>query len=161
MKVALVHDWLTGMRGGEKVLERFAAMFPAAPIYTLVHEPGAVSEVLERHEIRTSFIQHLPARHAYRWYLPLFPLAVRGLDLTEYDLVLSSSHCAVKAVRTPARRSPSVLLPHPDALRMGSVRRVLLAPARGVGQAPAHSSNDGGPAAMGPPHGAASRRLHG
>lgn len=100
MKVALVHDWLTGMRGGEKVLERFGAMFPVAPIYTLVHEPGAVSEALERHEIRTSFLQNFPARQAYRWYLPLFPLAVRGLDLTEYDLVLSSSHCAVKAVRT-------------------------------------------------------------
>ena len=100
MKVALVHDWLTGMRGGEKVLERFAALFPRAPIYTLVHEPGAVSAALERHEIRTSFIQRLPARHAYRSYLPLFPLAVRGLDLTEYDLVISSSHCAVKAVRT-------------------------------------------------------------
>jgi len=100
MKVALVHDWLTGMRGGEKVLERFAALFPDAPIFTLVHEPGAVSDALERHEIHTSFIQGFPARHAYRWYLPLFPLAVRGLDLTEYDLVLSSSHCAVKAVRT-------------------------------------------------------------
>lgn len=100
MKVALVHDWLTGMRGGEKVLERFAALFPDAPIYTLVHEPGAVSKALESHEIRTSFIQNFPARHAYRWYLPLFPLAVRGLDMTQYDLVLSSSHCAVKAVRT-------------------------------------------------------------
>lgn len=100
MRVALVHDWLTGMRGGEKVLERFAALFPNAPIYTLVHEPGEVSEALERHQINTSFIQGLPARHAYRWYLPLFPLAVRCMDLREYDLVLSSSHCAVKAVRT-------------------------------------------------------------
>lgn len=100
MKIALVHDWLTGMRGGEKVLERFAALFPDAPIYTLVHEAGSVSASLEAHEIRTSFLQRLPARHAYRWYLPLFPLAVRSLDLSEYDVVLSSSHCAVKAVRT-------------------------------------------------------------
>ncbi len=100
MKVALVHDWLTGMRGGEKVLERLCARFPDAPIYTLVHEPGSVSDVIEAHDIRTSFVQNMPARHAYRWYLPLFPLAVRGLDLGEFDLVISSSHCAVKAVRT-------------------------------------------------------------
>jgi glycosyltransferase involved in cell wall biosynthesis len=100
MKVALVHDWLTGMRGGEKVLERLAARYPAAPIYTLIHEPGSVSPALEQHVIHTSFVQSMPARHAYRWYLPLFPLAVRSLDLRDYDLVLSSSHCAVKAVRT-------------------------------------------------------------
>ena len=100
MKVALVHDWLTGMRGGEKVLERLALMFPDAPIFTLIHEPGSVSTTIESHAIRTSFIQNMPARHAYRWYLPLFPLAVRGLDLSEFDLVISSSHCAVKAVRT-------------------------------------------------------------
>lgn len=100
MKVALVHDWLTGMRGGEKVLERLALMFPDAPIYTLIHEPGSVSAAIESHPIRTSFIQNMPARHAYRWYLPLFPLAVRGLDLSPFDLVISTSHCAVKAVRT-------------------------------------------------------------
>jgi glycosyltransferase involved in cell wall biosynthesis len=103
MKVALVHDWLTGMRGGEKVLERFALMYPEAPIYTLIHEPGSVSSELESHRIETSFVQRLPARRqAYRWYLPLFPAAVRGLDLSDVHLVLSSSHCAVKAVRTRA-----------------------------------------------------------
>ena len=97
MKTALVHDWLTGMRGGEKVLERLAMMFPDAPIYTLFHHPESVSRALEQHPIHTSFLQAFPARQSYRWYLPLYPLAMRSLDLTEFDLVISSSHCAAKA----------------------------------------------------------------
>ena len=100
MNTAIVHDWLTGMRGGEKVLEAIADLYPGAPIYTLVHVPGSVSAALERHPIRTSFVQHLPrAGRWYRHYLPLFPAAVRSFDLDRYDLVISSSHCAVKAVR--------------------------------------------------------------
>ncbi|MCL4839787.1 MAG: glycosyltransferase family 4 protein, partial [Thermoanaerobaculia bacterium] len=72
-RVALVHDWLTGMRGGEKVLERIAAEFPGAPIHTLFHFPGTVSAALEAHPIRTSFLQRAPGleRH-YRHFLPLF-----------------------------------------------------------------------------------------
>lgn len=100
MRTALVHDWLTGMRGGEKVLERLAAMFSEAPIYTLFHHPGSVSAALEQHPIRTSFLQRLPIRQSYRWYLPLYPLAMRSLDLSEFDLVVSSSHCAAKAAIT-------------------------------------------------------------
>ena len=60
MRVALVHDWLTGMRGGEKCLEVFCELFPEAPLYTLVHRRGSVSETIERHEIRTSFLQRAP-----------------------------------------------------------------------------------------------------
>lgn len=101
MKVALVHDWLTGMRGGEKVLEELAGMYPRAAIHTIVHEPGSVSTMLESRRIHTSFIQKMPARDAYRWYLPLFPAAVRGLDPGAVDLVFSSSHCAVKAISAP------------------------------------------------------------
>lgn len=85
------------MRGGEKVLERLATMFPDAPIYTLFHHPNSVSAALERHPIRTSFLQRLPIRQSYRWYLPLYPMAIRSLDLSEFDLVVSSSHCAAKA----------------------------------------------------------------
>src|SRR5512144_884922 len=59
-RVAIVHDWLTGMRGGEKVLEAICALFPSAPIYTLVHVPGSVSRVIESHPIRTSIAQWLP-----------------------------------------------------------------------------------------------------
>ena len=101
-RVALVHDWLTGMRGGEKVLEAICGLFPEAPIYTLVHVKGSVSPAIERHRIVTSWVQRLPrADRWYRHYLPLFPAAVEGFDLDGYDLVISSSHCAVKSVITP------------------------------------------------------------
>ncbi len=99
MRVALAHDWLTGMRGGEKVLEAFCEMYPDADLFTLLHVPGSVAPSIERHRIRTSFVQWLPASATrYRWYLPFFPAAVEQFDLDGYDLVISSSHCAVKAV---------------------------------------------------------------
>lgn len=104
MKVALVHDWLTGMRGGEKVLEGLCELYPAADIFTLLHVRGSVSPVIESHRIETSFVQWLPfARAKYRSYLPLFPLAVEQFDLDGYDLVISSSHCAAKAAIAPGR----------------------------------------------------------
>ena len=103
-RVALVHDWLTGMRGGERCLEVACELFPDAPLYTLLHVPGSVSPVIERRRIVTSFIQRLPDAPArYRHYLPLFPAAVHGFDLSGYDLVISLSHCVAKAVRRPAR----------------------------------------------------------
>ncbi|HJM82376.1 MAG TPA: glycosyltransferase [Nitrospinota bacterium] len=100
MKVALVHDWLTGMRGGEKVLEVFCEMYPKADIFTLVHIPNSVSEVIESHQIYTSFLQKMPdISRKYRWYLPLMPLAIESFILHDYDLVLSSSHCVAKGVK--------------------------------------------------------------
>jgi glycosyltransferase involved in cell wall biosynthesis len=99
VNVALVHDWLTGMRGGEKVLATLCELYPDADIFTLVHAPGSVAPLIERHRITTSFIQRLPlARTQYRRYLPLFPAAIEQFDLDAYDLVVSSSHCAAKAV---------------------------------------------------------------
>jgi glycosyltransferase involved in cell wall biosynthesis len=100
VKVALVHDWLTGMRGGEKVLLSLARLFPGAPIYTLLHVRGSVAREIEERVAGTSFVQRLPgaARH-YRSYLPLFPAAVASLELSAFDLVISSSHCAAKGVR--------------------------------------------------------------
>lgn len=99
MSTALVHDWLTGMRGGERVLESLCELYPDADIFTLYHRRGSVSAGIERHSITTSFVQRLPlARSYYRHYLPLFPLAVERLDLHAYDLVISSSHCAAKSV---------------------------------------------------------------
>ena len=96
-RVALVHDWLTGMRGGEKVLEALLSLFPGAPIYTLFHVPGSVSEAIERHPIHTSFLQRAPfLERRYRSYLPLFPAAVEDLDLSGFDLVVSTSHCVAK-----------------------------------------------------------------
>ena len=103
MSVAIVHDWLTGMRGGEKVLEALCEIYPDADIFTLVHVPGSVSPAIERHRITTSFIQQLPdAEHKYRRYLPLFPAAVKRLDLSGHEFVISSSHCAAKAAMAPA-----------------------------------------------------------
>jgi glycosyltransferase involved in cell wall biosynthesis len=103
MRVALVHDWLTGMRGGERVLESLLDLFPAADIFTLVHVPGSVVPAIEARPIRTSFIQGLPgAPRRFRQYLPLFPLAVRRFDLRGYDLVLATSHCVAVGARAPS-----------------------------------------------------------
>ncbi len=108
MRVALVHDWLTGMRGGESVLEFLCKRYPDAPIFTLVHVPGSVTSTIESHPIVTSFIQRLPfSKRKYRSYLPFFPRAIEGLDLSGYDLILSSSHCAAKGV-----------IPRPGALHL-------------------------------------------
>ncbi len=101
-RVALVHDWLTGMRGGEKVLEAIAELYPGAPIFTLVHVPGSVSAALESHRIVPSVVNRLPASFSrYREYLPLFPTVIEQFDLDEFDLVISTSHCAAKSVVVP------------------------------------------------------------
>lgn len=101
-RIALVHDWLTGMRGGEKALEVICERFPEAELFTLVHLRGSVSPVIERRPIHTSFVQHLPGvRRFYRHYLPLFPTAVEQFDFDRFDLVLSISHCAVKSIIRP------------------------------------------------------------
>ena len=98
-RVAIVHDWLTGMRGGEKVLEAICELYPHADIYTLVHVQGSVSERIESHRIRCSAVQRFPgAGRLYRQYLPFFPMMVETFDLDRYDLVISSSHCAAKSV---------------------------------------------------------------
>ena len=100
MKIAIIHDWLTGMRGGEKCLEVLCKLYPSADIFTLLHIPGKVSPVIESHRIHTSFIQNLPfAESKYRYYLPLMPSAIEAFDLKVYDLILSSSHCVAKSVK--------------------------------------------------------------
>jgi glycosyltransferase involved in cell wall biosynthesis len=98
-RVVLVHDWLTGMRGGEKCLEVACRRWPDAPLYTLLHKPGSVSPAIERRPVRTSFLQRLPGvDRYYRYLLPLMPLAVRR-QLPPADLVVSFSHCVAKAVQ--------------------------------------------------------------
>lgn len=99
-KVALVHDWLTGMRGGEKVLLSLLRLYPDAPIHTLLHVQGSVAPEIEARPIHTTFVQRLPGvARRYRHYLPLFPSAVESMDLSGYDLVISTSHCVVKGVK--------------------------------------------------------------
>ena len=104
-RVALVHDWLNGMRGGEKCLEIFCELFPQADLFTLFHEKGSISSRIESMPINTSFIQNLPfnLRRRYPYYLPVFPFAMERFDLKDYDLVLSSSHCVAKGVRHDRR----------------------------------------------------------
>jgi glycosyltransferase involved in cell wall biosynthesis len=102
LKVALVHDWLTGMRGGEKVLDAICELFPGAPLYTFLHVRGSVSARIESRTIVSSLAQALPrAARFYRHFLPLYPGLVEAFDLDAYDLVISSSHCAAKSVVAP------------------------------------------------------------
>jgi glycosyltransferase involved in cell wall biosynthesis len=104
LKVALVHDWLTGMRGGEKALEVICERFPDADLFTLVHTRGSVSPTIERHRPHPSFIQWLPrVGRYYRRCLPLFPTAIEQFDLDRFDLIVSLSHCCVKSVVRPGR----------------------------------------------------------
>lgn len=101
-RIAIVHEWFTSMRGGEKCVEALCEVFPEAELFTLLHVRGSVSATIERMHMHTSFIQHLPfARRHYRHYLPLFPAAIQKLDLRGFDLIISSHHCVAKGVRTP------------------------------------------------------------
>lgn len=102
MRVALVHYWLVGMRGGERVLEAFSRMFPQADIFTHVIDPGAISDQLRSHVIKTTFINRLPfSRQMYQSYLPLMPRALEELDLSGYDLVISSESGPAKGIIPP------------------------------------------------------------
>jgi len=104
VRIALIHDWLTGMRGGERALLAFCELFPDADLYTLVQVPGATDPLIERRRVRTSLIQRFPfPGRLYRHYLPFFPTAVEQFDLDGYDLVLSTSHCVAKSVVVPGR----------------------------------------------------------
>ena len=100
-RVALVHDWLTGMRGGEKCLEMLCQRWPEAPLYTLLHKRGAVAPIIEDRPIHASFLHFLPkVERYYRYLLPLMPLAARW-TLPACDLVVSLSHCVAKAASPP------------------------------------------------------------
>ena len=102
LRVAVVHDWLTVHAGAERVLEQILALFPQADLYCVCDfVPSAERGFLQGRRPRTTFIQHLPgARRLYRHYLPLMPLAIEQLDLSSYDVVISSSHAVAKGVLT-------------------------------------------------------------
>ncbi|ABY93544.1 glycosyltransferase family 4 protein [Thermoanaerobacter sp. X514] len=103
MKIAIIHDWLTNMGGAERVILAFHEIFPDAPIYTSVYNPDKLPEEFRKMDIRTSFIQKLPkAKTKYNIYLPLMPVAFEQFDLSEYDVVLSSSSSCAKGVITRA-----------------------------------------------------------
>ena len=111
LKVAVLHDWLTGMRGGEAVLEGILDALPGAELFTLFHFPGSVSTKIESRTIHTTSLQRVAQRVTdYRQLLPLFPRAVREWDFRGYDLVVSSSHCVVKGA--DPKGSPHVCYCH-------------------------------------------------
>lgn len=100
LKVVLSHDWLTGMRGGERVLELLCDGFPSAPIYTLVYWPRYLSPAITSHPVTASRLQRVPGIVKwYRNFLPFFPSAVEAMRPPEADLLLSTSHCAAKGLR--------------------------------------------------------------
>lgn len=102
LRVSLVHDWLITWRGGEKVLDAIAELFPEAPIFTLFHDPKDMPASLESHRIVSSVLDRVPfAKTRHRHFLPLMPGAMRLMDVGQTDLVLSSSHCVAKGVRIP------------------------------------------------------------
>ena len=102
-RVAVIHDWLTGMRGGEAVLEGILDLVPHAELFTLFHFPGSVSRKIEERKIHTSSLQRFATKDNYRKLLPLFPRAVREWDFSPFDLVISSSHAAAKGVDAKGR----------------------------------------------------------
>lgn len=102
MRVVFVHDWLIHMRGGEKVLEAFAELFPRAEIYTLFYNRSKLSPVFRSLRIHGSFLHAWPGiQKYYRWLLPLMPFAVKTFKITKADVVISSSHCIAKGVTIP------------------------------------------------------------
>ena len=111
MKIALVHDWLNGMRGGEKVLLEICRLFPQADIFTLSHIPGNMHPDIERHRIFSSVIDKFPGgRTYYRKFLPVMPILLENFDFTGYDLVISTSHCVAKGA-----------IPRPDAVHISYI----------------------------------------
>ena len=99
MRTALVHYWLVKMRGGEKVLAELCKLFPDADIFTHVYDPASLSPTILRHPIKTTSIAKLPfARRYYQRYLPLMPRALEALDLSGYDLIISSESGPAKGI---------------------------------------------------------------
>ena len=104
-KVAIIHDWLNGMRGGEKVLEEILRLYSDADIFTLFYEPEKVSPLIRSKRVFTSSLNRNPLlKKHYKYFLPWFPRHIEAFDLNDYSLVISSSHCVAKGV-----------IPAPDA----------------------------------------------
>jgi len=102
MKIAIVHDWITGMRGGEWCLEAFLILYPEADVFTLVHIPGVTTQRIDDRVKQVSFLSRLPGiKNYYRTLLPLFPFAIKEFNFRGYDYVISISHAAAKNISVP------------------------------------------------------------
>lgn len=105
MKIAIVHDWLNNVGGAEKCVQSFVHLYPEADVFSLIDflSPQERKNILNEKSVKTSFIQSLPfAKSKYRQYLPLFPIAIEQLNVSEYDIILSSSHAVAKGVLSHA-----------------------------------------------------------
>ena len=102
-KVVLAHDWLNGMRGGERCLDLICQEYPQADLYTLLFRPELVSDAIRNRKVHVSGLQRVPGFRAhYRWFLPLFPMAIESFRVpADVDLVLSTSHCVAKGLVPP------------------------------------------------------------
>lgn len=101
LKVAVVAEELTQLGGAEKVLDAIMEIFPKAPIYTLVWDKAKTQHLYDKFDVRPSFIQKMPwGVKKYKWYLPFYPAAIEAFDLSEFDLVISSSSALIKGVKT-------------------------------------------------------------
>ena len=153
MRIALVHDWLTRLRGGERVLDALCELYPDAELFTLLHVRGSQPARVERSTIHSSFIQYLPAaRRAYRHYLPLFPAAVEMLDLDRFDLVVSTSHCAAKSVIRAGRARHLCYCLTPMRYAWDQLPRVLRCRTDWAGAGTADAAGDGGHGPLGRGH---------
>jgi glycosyltransferase involved in cell wall biosynthesis len=102
IRIAVIHDWLTGMRGGEYVLEAITELFNPSDLFTLVYITGSASPELTKRKINLSWLQKFPGvEKRYRYYLPLMPAAIESFNLDDFDLIISSSHCVAKGIRKP------------------------------------------------------------
>ncbi len=138
MRIALVHYWLLGHRGGEKVLEAICRIFPYADIFTLFYEPERVSPLIRSKRVIASYLN--PLRSMHRSLLPLMPMALESFDLRDYDVVISSESGPAKGVLTPARSRHICYCHTPmrylwelypaylKELRPGPIRGALMAP---------------------------------
>ena len=101
IRVAIVHHWFVSLAGGERVVSTIASLFPHADIFTLFLDKQKLPSALNQHKITTSFLDKIPAaRNAHRYFLPFYPLAVEMLDLSGYDLIISSDSGPMKGVVT-------------------------------------------------------------
>ena len=139
MKVAIVHYWLLGMRGGERVVEALCDLLPEADLFTLYYDPARVSPAIRARRVTASFLN--PLRRLHRALLPVAPLALEQFDLRGYDLVISSESGPAKGVlvpaaarhicycHTPMRYLWELYAEYRDEWSRGRLRRMLMAPA--------------------------------
>jgi glycosyltransferase involved in cell wall biosynthesis len=138
-KIALVHYWLTGMRGGEKVVQSICNLYHEMDIFTLDYNKDKISDSINSHKINTSFIQKLPfAKSKYQTYLPLMPVAVEQFNLTEYDIVISSESgiakgvitspetCHICYVHSPMRYLWNMYFDYMENEKMGRLKRIFI-----------------------------------